>query len=265
MWMPIRKRRFDFTKESCVCEFSGDAGMKVEAHIRWFLAAGLLLSLSGPLSLAQNRRGGQTSVPQPSQQQTRPSYSQPRSVPRPENRAVPAPQQQNPYRPPAQGHHFGQWLNQHRDQPLDQQRRALQNDPQFRHLPAQRQQEYVERLQRFNSLPATRQEQVLRRGEVWEHLRPQQRQDFRNFASQYRGLPPERRQAVRNAIQALRAMPPGAREREIQSGRFSQFSPQERQLLNDASNLPLAPAQPNANQPEPPQAGPGRYVPRPPH
>ena len=176
-----------------------------------------------------------------------------------------APPSQNQYRPPAQGHHFGQWLNQHRDQSLDQQRRALQSDPQFRRLPAARQQEYEQRLQHFNSLPLERQQQVLRRGEVWEHLKPQQRQDFRNFASQYNSLPPDRRQAVRNAIQTLRAMPPEARQREIQSGRFSQFSPQERQMLDNASNLPLAPAQPGANQPGPPQTGSGRYVPRPPH
>jgi|SRR5579864_399209 len=238
--------------------------------------AGLLLALSAPLSFAQNRRNN--SVPQPSHEQSRPSNPQPRgqsqqppryqNAPRssqPDFRSAPAPQQRNTYRPPEQGHHFGQWLNQHRDQPLDQQRRALQNDPQFRHLPPQRQQEYEQRLQHFNNLPPARQEQVLRRGEVWEHLKPQQRQEFRNFASQYNGLPPERRQAVRSAIQALRAMPPEARQREIQSGRFSQFSPQERQMLNDASNLPLAPAQSNPSQSETPQTGPGRYVPRPPH
>jgi uncharacterized protein DUF3106 len=122
----------------------------------------------------------------------------------------------------------------------------------------------VQRLQHFNSLPPERQQQVLRRGEVWEHLKPQQRQQFRNFASQYNSLAPERRQAVKNAIQTLRAMPPEARQHEIQSGRFSQFSPQEQQMLNDASNLPLSPAQPSNEQSTPPTTGPGRYVPRPP-
>jgi Protein of unknown function (DUF3106) len=220
----------------------------------WMAAASLLLVFSAPLASAQNRRNAQ-SVPQSSHPSSRGAYSPPRS----------APPRQNQYRPPTQGHHFGQWLNQHRDQSLDQQRRALQSDPQFQRLPAARQQEYEQRLQHFNSLPPERQQQVLRRGEVWEHLKPQQRQDFRNFASQYNSLPLDRRQAVRNAIQTLRAMPPEARQREIQSGRFSQFSPQERQMLNNASNLPLAPAQPSVNQSEPSQTGPGRYVPRPPH
>jgi hypothetical protein len=109
--------------------------------------------------------------------------------------------------------------------------------------------------------------------ETWEHLTPQQKQDFRSVDSQFRGLPPDRRQAVRNAIQSLRAMPPEARQRQIEGGRYNQFSPQERQILNNASRLPLAPAEPpQSDQPRPPQSpsdrprtGPDRYIPRPPH
>jgi len=43
------------------------------------------------------------------------------------------------------------------------------------------------------------------------------------------------RPAVRNAIAALRAMPPAARERQINSGRYASFSPEERELLLKAS------------------------------
>jgi hypothetical protein len=99
--------------------------------------------------------------------------------------------------------------------------------------------------------------------ETWEHLTPQQKQQFRSVDSQFRNLPPERQSAVRNAIQSLRAMPPDARQRAIESGRFSQFSPQERQILNNTARLPLAPAQ-SERQPEQPGTGPQRYVPRPP-
>jgi Protein of unknown function (DUF3106) len=230
-----------------------------EQVAKWSVAAGLLLAFSAPVSLAQGRGGRQHSAPQSSHPQNRSAYSHARSVPRPQMQSAPA--RENSYRPPTQGHHFGQWLNQHRDQPLEQQRRDLENDPQFRRLPPQRQQQYVQRLQHFNSLPPQRQEQILRRGEVWEHLTPSQRQDFRNFASQYNSLPSDRRQAVKNAIQALRAMPPQARQRELDSGRFSQFSPQERQMLRNASNLPLAPA---VSATGIPATGQGRYVPRPP-
>jgi hypothetical protein len=140
----------------------------------------------------------------------------------------------------------------------------LEKDPQFRHLPPQRQQQLEQRLQHFNSLPPDRQQQVLERMEKWEHLTSQQKQQFRSMDSQFRNLPPDRQQAVRNAIQSLRAMPPDARQRAIDSGRFNQFSPQERQMLNDAARLPLAPAQPNQGEPEPPTTGPQRYIPRPP-
>ena len=166
-----------------------------------------------------------------------------------------------PYQPPAQGHHSGQWLNRYRDQPLDQQRRALENDPTFRRLPRTRQQELEQRLQRFDTLPPERQQQVLHRMETWEHLTPQQKQQFRAVDSQFRSLPPDRQQVVRNAIQTLRAMPPDARQRALQSG-FGDLSPRERQILDNTSRLPLAPAQPN--QSEQPATGPQRYIPRPP-
>jgi len=44
----------------------------------------------------------------------------------------------------------------------------------------------------------------------------------------------------------LRAMPPEARQRAIESDAYkSRFTPQERDMLNNASKLPLAPAEPN--------------------
>ncbi|HEV7220853.1 MAG: DUF3106 domain-containing protein [Terriglobales bacterium] len=156
--------------------------------------------------------------------------------------------------PPMQGHHSGQWLRQYGDVPPDQQRRVLQNDPQFRRLPPQRQQQLQQRLQDFSRRPPEQQQRILNRMETWEHLTPQQKQTARQMHSQFQQLPPERQQVLKNAIQALRAMPPDARQRAIQSGRFSQYSPQERELLNGALQLPLAPAQPSQN-----------YVPRPPH
>jgi hypothetical protein len=151
--------------------------------------------------------------------------------------------------------HAGQWLNQHRDLPPDQQKRALDSDPQFRRLPAQRQKQLQDRLQRFDRLPPEQQQRVLNRMETWEHLTPQQKQQARGLHSQMQQLPPERRHAVQNAINALRGMPPQARQQAIESGRFSQLSPQERELLNGASQLPLAPSEAN---PE------GENVPRPP-
>jgi hypothetical protein len=78
----------------------------------------------------------------------------------------------------------------------------------------------------------------------WEHLTPQQKQGTRQVFSEMQRLPQERRPAVQNAIRALRGMPPEARQRAIESGRFSNYSPEERDILRGASQLPLAPAEP---------------------
>jgi hypothetical protein len=45
---------------------------------------------------------------------------------------------------------------------------------------------------------------------------------------------PSNRPAVRNAIQVLRAMPPDAQRRQLNSGRYDDFSPEERELLENA-------------------------------
>jgi hypothetical protein len=46
-------------------------------------------------------------------------------------------------------------------------------------------------------------------------------------ARQNQHLRPE----VQHAMQALREMPPFARQREIETGRYSHFSPEEREIL----------------------------------
>lgn len=266
--------------------------MKSRTQIRqWSSWAGLFLVLAMP-SFAQDRRDQHRPVPRPNVQQPRQETRQPRETRQqpPENRResrppqynreparppqfqpVPQPSQREyrPYQPPAQGRHSGQWLNRQRELPADQRRKALESDPAFRRLPRETQREYEQRLQRFNNMPSDRQQQVLRRMETWEHLTPAQKQDLRGIGQQFNGLPADRRRAVRNAIETLRAMPPDARQRELQSGRFNQFSPQERDILNGAARLPLAPA-PQESNPAPEQRSdpqgnrPQRYIPRPP-
>jgi hypothetical protein len=43
------------------------------------------------------------------------------------------------------------------------------------------------------------------------------------------------RPEVQRALQRLREMPPFAREREIESGRYRQFSPEEKQILRNGA------------------------------
>jgi hypothetical protein len=271
--------------------------MTLRSKIRqWCSWASLMLALAALPSYAQNRRD----VPRPSTQERRQERRDDRrdqrtddrrdqrtndrreqrtedrrdsrqqfnrEAVRPQPQFQPAPRPEHDFRqyqPPAQGHHSGQWLNQHREQPLDQQRRALENDPQFRHLPRETQQQYEQRLQRFNTMPADRQQQLLHRMETWEHLTPEQKQEFRGMGAQFNNLPPDRRRVVHSAIDTLRAMPPDARRREVESGRYNQFSPQERQILNDAARLPLAPSDSNSAPSDQQNSGQQRYVPRPP-
>src|SRR5271166_2726848 len=54
-----------------------------------------------------------------------------------------------------------------------------------------------------------------------------------------RQLPPLRPE-VQNVIRALRGMPPGARERQIDSGRYSNLTPKELQIVRYAADLPPA-------------------------
>ncbi|HME35269.1 MAG TPA: hypothetical protein VKF84_08525 [Candidatus Sulfotelmatobacter sp.] len=63
--------------------------------------------------------------------------------------------------------------------------------------------------------------------------------NYRPASSTARQLPPLRPE-VQNVIRALRAMPPWARERQIDSGRYSNLTPQELQIVRHAADLPPA-------------------------
>jgi hypothetical protein len=140
--------------------------------------------------------------------------------------------------------HAGNWLRRYKDLPPAQQRRALENDPQFRRLPPAGQARLQNRLQHFSSLPPQQQERVLNRMETWEHLTPNQKQQARQLFQQFRQLPPDRRQAVNRAIRGMRGLTPEERDRLINSNEYrNEFSPQERGLLGRASRLPLAPGE----------------------
>jgi hypothetical protein len=173
----------------------------------------------------------------------RPSSEIEPGVPQAERRIVPRP----PENVPRPGH-AGNWLSQYRKVPREQQERALESDPQFRKLPPERQQQLRQRLQRFSSLPPQQQDRILNRMETWEHLTPQQKQTARSLYQSMQKLPPGRREMVENAIRDLRQMPPDQRQQMLDSPRYrNMFTPQERNMLNGITQLPLAPA--NGSEP----------------
>ena len=141
---------------------------------------------------------------------------------------------------PAQkgGRKMGDWLQAHKDLPLDQQLKLLESESSFKKLPADRQAALRERLKKFNSLPPDKREQALQRMEFLSKLTPQQRQQLRDANQQLKGLPPERQVAVHTALRHLRQMPPAERQQVIQSDRFrSTFSDQEQKLISQLAEM----------------------------
>jgi hypothetical protein len=146
--------------------------------------------------------------------------------------------------------HAGDWLKRYKDVPSDQQERALENDAAFRRLPPDRQAKLRQQLQNFRSLPPQKQQKVLNRMQTLERLTPAQKKQAQAVTAKIRQMPPDRRAAMMGAIRDLRQMPPEQREQAIDSDKYrSSFSDQERQLLRNVSQLPLAPAT-ASNQPD---------------
>ena len=138
--------------------------------------------------------------------------------------------------------HAGDWLRRYKDLPPDQQRQALQNDPDFQKLPPQRQTQLLQRLRHFSSLPPQQQERILSRMETWEHLTGDQKQQAKTLFQQIQQLPPPRRRMLSTAVRGMRDLTPQQREDLINSDQYkSMFSDHERELLSGAARLPLAP------------------------
>ena len=136
------------------------------------------------------------------------------------------------------GRKMGDWLQEHKDLPLDQQLKLLENDPKFKKLPPDRQNALRERLKKFNSLPPEKRAQAVQRMEFLAKLTPQQRQQLRDANQQLKVLPPERQVAVHTALRHLRQMPPAERQQVIQSDRFkTTFSDQEQKLISQLAEL----------------------------
>jgi len=163
-------------------------------------------------------------------------------------------QYQNRQQPPhRQQGHAGDWLRRYSGLPPGEQERALQSDPAFRRLPPERQQMLRQQLRHFSSLPPQQQQRVLNRMETWEHLTPEQKQQARQVHGALQQLPPGRRGMVVSALRDLGAMPPWQREQVINSPRFrSVFSPQEREIMRQATRLPFAPPENRRSEEGPP-------------
>jgi hypothetical protein len=218
-------------------------GAQGAALIAYFAMSGIALVLLSPVfaerALAQTRY----SQPQSSPQQHSPSHPADGQWHHFGNEGGPNSSHPSPSHPPQnRPGHAGNWLRRYKDMPPAQQRRLLENDPQFRKLSPQQQARLRSRLQHFSSLTPQQQEHVLNRMETWEHLTPDQKERARQVFDQFKRLPPDRRQAVNQAIREMRDLPPAQRDQLINSDQYrNSFSLQERVILSGAAHLPLAP------------------------
>jgi hypothetical protein len=147
-----------------------------------------------------------------------------------------------------QQRHGGDWLRRYKDVPIDQQEKALENDPQFRNMAPAMQEQLKQRLREFSAMTPEQQERVLQRMETWEHLTPDQKDQGRKLFQRLQQLPPDRKLMVQKAFQDLRRMTPEQRQERLGSEEFKRrFTDDERDLLTNVLKLPLTPAGPNEN------------------
>jgi hypothetical protein len=133
---------------------------------------------------------------------------------------------------------MGDWLNQHKNLPPNQQEKLLENDPAFKRLSPQRQAELRERLRKFNNLPPPQRERALNRMQWMASLSPEQRQQIREANTQLQVLPQDRQVMVHKALRHLSQMDPQERQEVLQSDRFkSTFSDQERGIMTKLSSI----------------------------
>jgi hypothetical protein len=132
----------------------------------------------------------------------------------------------------------GDWLEKHKDLPLDQQEKALEKDPQFQKLSPDQQAALKERLRKFNNLPPEQRDRALQRLDFWSSLTHDQRVQVRDANQRMQGLPQDRKVAVHSALRRLRQMDPAQRQQVFDSERFrNTFSPDEQDILKQLSAI----------------------------
>jgi hypothetical protein len=130
--------------------------------------------------------------------------------------------------------HLGDWLNQHRNVPVQQQEQILRSNPNFNRLPPETQQRMVQQLHNLNQMSEPQRERTLARGEMLERMSPQQQMQVRQAGRRLTALPPERQIMVKRAFQDLSHVPLDQRDTVLNSARYqNNFSPDERDILGN--------------------------------
>ncbi len=190
----------------------------------------------------QNRPAGQFQGRNQGNYGQHPAPGYPRNAPRPPYQGSPylrpgyprsgVPGYGSPfYAPPG---HLGDWLNQHRGLPVQEQERMLRGDPSFRRLNPADQQRLMQQLHQVNQMPEEQRQRRLARAEMIERLSPQERMQINLSARRWAYLPPVRQALMKNAFQDMRSVPLDQRPIMLNSGRYQGvFTPEERGILTD--------------------------------
>jgi hypothetical protein len=202
----------------------------------------ILLVAGMAFGQGRRQRGG------PSQRLAPAPHAAQSQAPPPQQQQPPN-QQQNQQRPGfdrfilhGPGPHASDWLRNHEDLSLAEQKKALEADPQYQRLSPEGQQKLLQRLDHFNSLPPAQRDRIMQRMETLEHLSPQDREKARGLFSSFRQLPTARRSQLNFALRDLRAMSPDDRMRALDSNEYkARFTDQERDLLRGMSEMELVP------------------------
>jgi len=141
--------------------------------------------------------------------------------------------------------HLGQWLRLHKNMTLEQQEKALRDEPGFSRLPVPQQQRLMNRLQQLDAMPPQQRERTLQRMEALEKLSPEQRQQLHSAMQDVARLPEQRQRMMHKAFQDLSQLPSEQRQAILESSQFKgQFSDSERQILSTLMSVqPYLPQQ----------------------
>jgi hypothetical protein len=149
-----------------------------------------------------------------------------------------------PNRPGQTQQHLAGWMEQHRNLPLADQQRALENEPGFRNLPQPEQTQLQNRLRQLNSMPAEQRQAAIAHTEAMERLQPKDRQAVRSTMSELGSMREDRRAAVARVFHNTLAMTPQQRQAYLNSPQFrSQYSDNERETLNHLLQIQPAASQ----------------------
>ena len=140
--------------------------------------------------------------------------------------------------------HLGDWLNQHRNLPVQDQERLLRAEPSFNRLAPDEQQRLVQQLHQVDQLPEEQRRAPAGAQRDMERLSPQERMQVtspRGAGRTAAGSPGQMKSAFRD----LRTVPPDQRATVLNSARYQDvFSPEERGILSDMLRVePYEPAQ----------------------